>query len=265
MIFVIAVLIAFIVLVIHSLIYRGVKETSIFFGYGFIFGIIREIIYRTFFKNYSVSEVPLQIFGAPIAVIFGWLFTFYLGYCFCEKFLDSEEESEYSRLMVLSAIFSSYICFSIETTAMYMGWWEVFFESSNYAASDLLAGWFYSALLFFSIYNILIKKVNKNKNLILPILIIILLTIVEFTEVLMMSPSEIGIIVILIIILAIIFILYPYLIIMLLTIVCLFFIKPIRILFDNNTRILIFFAIEFIYLILIVKYPKIIDFEFIKF
>jgi len=265
MIFLVAVLIAFILLVIHSLIYRGIKITIIFFGYGFIFGLIREIIYRTFFKNYSVSEVPLQIFGAPIAVIFGWLFTFYLGYCFCEKFLVSGEEPEYLRLMVFSAIFSSYICFSIETTAMYMGWWDVFFESSNFAASDLLAGWFYSALLFFSIYFILIKKVKTIKYLILPILIVILLAIVEFTEQLMMIPSEIGIIILLIIILVLIFILYPYLIIILLTIICLFFINPIRTLSDNNTRIFIFFAIEFIYLLLIVKYPEIIEFEIIKF
>jgi len=264
MLFIIAVIIAFTILIIHSLIYRGLKETLIFFGYGFIFGLIREIIYRSFFKNYSVAEVPLQILGAPLAVIFGWLFTFYLGYSLCEKFIDPENEAEYMRLMVLCAIFSSYICFSIETTAMHMGWWEVFFEMSNFAASDLLAGWFYSALLFFSIYIILIGKVKNKKNLLLPILIIILLATVEITEQLMMTPDEIVIIIFYIILLAIICILYPYLAIILLTLACLFFINPIRVLFDNNTRIMIFFIVEFAYLILILKKPEIFEFEIIK-
>jgi hypothetical protein len=264
-VFIIAVFIAFSLLIIHSLFYRGLKETIIFFGFGFIFGLIREIIYRTFFKNYSLGEMPLQILGAPLAVIFGWIFTFYLGYSLCEKFIEkNDSEPEYMRLMVLCAIFSSYICFSIETTAMHAGWWEVYFESSDLAASDLLAGWFYTTLLFVSIYLILIGKVKNMKNQILPVLIMILIGIIEFTERIMILPDEILIIILYIGIVVIICVLYPYLAIIIIPLACLFFINPFRILFNNDTRILTFFLIEFVYLSLILKKPEIFELKFIK-
>ena len=259
-VFLVSVLIAFAFLILHSLKYRGPRETLIFFGYGFLFGFIREIVYRTLFNNYSVSDIPLQILGVPLAIIFGWLFTFYLGYCFCEKFFVLEKESEYMRLIVSCAIFSSYICFSIETAAMYMGWWEVFFETSNFAASDLLAGWFYSALLFFSIYFVLIGKIKSVRNLLLPILTVVLIASIELIGQLTLVFYEIGIILYFFILLAIIFVLYPYLIVFLLTLICLFFISPVRSLVDNNARILIFFVVEFAYLVLVLKYPKFLSY-----
>jgi hypothetical protein len=265
MVFIISVFIAFALLVIHSLIHRGIKETVIFFGFGFIFGMIREIIYRTYFKNYTVAEVPLQVLGAPIAVIFGWIFTFYLGYSLCEKFMINQDESDYMRLMVLCSIFSSYICFSIETTAMYMGWWIVFFEGSNFAASDLLAGWFYTTLLFFSIYFMLIGKIKQKKNIILPVLITVLIGIIETMEKLLIIPNEIGVIIFYLIILGLICVIFPYLSIILIALAFLYFINPVRILFDNNSRILIFFIIEFTYLFLIIKKPEMIKFQIIKF
>lgn len=264
-VFILAVFIALALLVIHSLVYRGIKETAIFFVFVFIFGLIREMIYAAFFKNYSFGETPLQILGAPVVPIFGWMFTYYLGYCLCEKLVNPEENTEYPRLMVMCAIFSSYICFSIETLALYMGWWEAFFDSSNFAASDLLAGWFYSALLYFSIYIILIGKARKFKNLLLPVLIIILIAIVEIREQLMIIPDEIIIIILYIIILAIICILYPYLAIIILTLALLFFINPTRVLFDNNTRIIVFFIVEFAYLLLILKKPEIFDIKIINY
>ena len=264
-VFLIAVFIALVLLVVHSVVYRGIKETIIFFVFVLLFGLIREMIYAAFFKNYSFGETPLQILGAPVVPIFGWIFTYYLGYSLCEKLIDQEENSEYPRLMVMSAIFSSYICFSIETVALYLGWWEVFFESSNLAASDLLAGWFYSALLFFSIYIILIGKATKLENLVLPFLIILLIAIVEIREQLMIVPNEIIIIIIYIIVLAIICILYPYLAIIFLTLALLFFINPTRVLFDNNARIMVFFIVEFIYLLLLLKKPEIFETEIFKF
>jgi len=59
LIFTIAVFIAFTLLIIHSILYRGIKESLIFFGFGFIFGLIREMIYRSYFNNYSFGEAPL--------------------------------------------------------------------------------------------------------------------------------------------------------------------------------------------------------------
>ena len=264
-IFLIAVFIALALLVIHSVIHRGVKESVTFFVYVLIFGLIREIIYAAFFNKYSFGETPLQILGAPVVPIFGWIFTYYLGYSLCEKLIDQEEKSDYPRLMVMSAIFSSYICFSIETVALYLGWWEVYFESSNLAASDLLAGWFYSALLFFSIYIILLGKATKSGNFLLPILIILLIAIIEIEERLMIIPSEIIIIIIYIILLAVICILYPYLAIFILTLAFLFFINPTRVLFDNTTRIIVFFIVEFVYLLLLLKKPEIFETELFKF
>ncbi|MBD3254660.1 MAG: hypothetical protein GF383_06180 [Candidatus Lokiarchaeota archaeon] len=263
-IFIFAVLIAFILLIVHSYLHRGIKETLLFFGFGFVFGLIREIIYRTFFNNYSVSEVPLQILGAPLAIIFGWLFTYYLGYSLCESFMKDASEPEYLRLMILSALFSSFICFSIETAAMYLGWWEVFFESSEFAASDLLAGWFYSALLYFSIFFILLGKIKKKKNLILPFLIIFLITIIEFTEVLYFTFQLLLINIIYFTILTIICIIFPFLSIFLIPLGILFFIGPTRDLLNNNGRIIIFFIVEFAYLYILLKKPKIVEIEAIE-
>ncbi|MFX0072462.1 MAG: hypothetical protein ACFFAO_15365 [Candidatus Hermodarchaeota archaeon] len=265
MIFIIAVFIAFSLLIVHSLIFRGIKETATFFGFGFIFGLIREIVYRTYFRNYSFGEVPLQILGAPVAIIFGWIFTFYLGYSLCEKFLvNDESESEYMRLMVLCAIFSSYICFSIETTAMHAGWWIVYFESSEVAASDLLAGWFYTTLIFFSIYFILIGKVKRIKNLILPILLILLIAIIEFMEQILIVPEEILVIIIYFTILVMICFLYPYLAVLMLMLAFLFFIYPIRIIFTNDIRIFTFFVVGFGYMYLILKKPEMFEYEIIN-
>ncbi len=264
-IFIVAVFIALVLLIIHSVTYRGIKETIIFFVFVSLFGLIREMIYAAFFKNYSFGETPLQVLGAPIVPIFGWIFTYYLGYSLCEKLIDQEEKSDYPRLMVMSAIFSSYICFSIETVALYLGWWDVFFESSNFAASDLLAGWFYSALLFFSIYIILLGKATQPGNFLLPILIILLIAIIEIREQLMIIPSEIIIVIVYIILLAVICILYPYLAIFILTLAFLFFINPTRVLFDNNTRIIVFFIVEFVYLLLLLKKPEIFETEIFKF
>jgi hypothetical protein len=264
-VFIVAVFIALALLVVHSVVHRGIKETIIFFVFVLLFGLIREIIYAAFFKNYSFGETPLQILGAPVVPIFGWIFTYYLGYNLCEKLIDQEEKSEYPRLMVMSAIFSSYICFSIETVALYLGWWEVFFESSNLAASDLLAGWFYSALLFFSIYIILLGKATQSGNFLLPILLIFLIAIIEIKERLMIIPSEIIIIIVYIILVALICILYPYLAIFILTLAFLFFINPTRVLFDNNTRIIVFFIVEFVYLLLLLKKPEIFETEIFKF
>ena len=264
-VFIVAVFIALTLLVVHSVVYRGIKETIIFFVFVLLFGLIREIIYAAFFKNYSFGETPLQVLGAPVVPIFGWIFTYYLGYNLCEKLIDQNEKSDYPRLMVMSAIFSSYICFSIETVALYLGWCEVFFESSNLAASDLLAGWFYSALLFFSIYIILLGKATKPRNFLLPILIIFLIAIIEIEERLMIIPSEIIIIIVYIILLALICILYPYLAIFFLTLAFLFFINPTRVLFDNNTRIIVFFIVEFVYLLLLLKKPEIFETEIFKF
>jgi len=193
------------------------------------------------------------------------MFTFYLGYSFCEKFIvDNDNESEHMRLIILCAIFSSYICFSIETTAMHAGWWDVYFESSKVAASDLLAGWFYTTLLFFSIYFILIGKVRKVSNIILPILITILIAIIEFTEQLMFTPQNLLIILFYIVILVIICVLYPYFAVIIITLACLFFIYPIRIVFTNDTRILTFFIIQFGYLCLILKKPQVFEIEIIN-
>ena len=264
-VFIVAVFIALALLIIHSVKYRGIKETLIFFMFVLLFGLIREVIYATFFKSYSFGETPLQIMGAPVVPIFGWMFTYYLGYNLCEKLIDQEEKSDYPRLMVMSAIFSSYICFSIETVALYLGWWEVFFDSSNLAASDLLAGWFYSALLFFSIYIILLRKATQPGNFLLPILIILLIAIIEIQERLMIISSEIIIVIVYIILLALICILYPYLAIFLLTLAFLFFINPTRVLFDNNTRIIIFFIVEFVYFIVLLKKPEIFETEIFKF
>ncbi len=264
-IFIISVLIAFILLIIHSLKKNGWKETVIFFGFGFIFGLIRELIYRTFFVNYAFNEMPLQLFGTPLTIIFGWIFTFYLGYALCVNFIDVNTSHAHVQLIIFCAIFSSTICFSIETTAMYMGWWKVFFETSSYAASDLLAGWFYTTLLFFSLYFIIIKKLRGIKNYLLPILLIVLIAYIEIVEILPFTLETIPLIILYFLIILVIILLYPYLAILIITLALLFFIEPSRALTTNDLRILIFFIVEYSYFVLILRYPKIFTMQLIKF
>ncbi len=260
-----SVLIAFIFLIIHSLKKQGMRETTLFFGFGFLFGLIREIIYRTWFKNYSFGQMPLRVADVPLTIIFGWIFTFYLGHALCSKLILIKTHQDYLRLMMACSIFSSVICFSIETLAMYMGWWEVFFETSSYAASDLLAGWFYTTLLFFSIYLLITRKLKDVRTLILPFLLIFLIGIIEIVEILKFSMSNAVVVIIYLILLAIIILLHPYLSIILITLALLFFFESIRVFTTNDTRIIIFFSIEFIFLFLVLKSPFLFETQLIKF
>lgn len=265
-VFLVAVLIAFILLIIHSYFYYGLKESIVFFGFGFIFGLIREIIYRTFFNNYTFGSMPLKILNVPIAIIFGWMFTFYLAYYFSEKLVKpKDQESDAVRVLMACAIFSSFICFLIETAAIYMEWWEVHFVESHFAASDLLSGWFLTTMLFFSIYFILLGKFKKLKNITLSLMVISLIAIIELAEQILFTNEYILYIVLYLLLITIFTIIHPSLAVFLIPQGILFFIQPTRMLFTNDWRIIIFFIIEFSYLMLILFYSKVFQLDIVTF
>ncbi|MHA1440021.1 MAG: hypothetical protein ACTSPD_20945 [Promethearchaeota archaeon] len=166
-IFIYPTFIAFILLIIHSILFRGSKKTITFFGLAFIFGLIREWYYKNFVKGYTFTDLTtFTLIGVPIAIPIGWTFTFYIGLFFSQKILnfniDLEDVPErhaeeiYKRkvlpIILLASIFSTTVSFAIETCAINMGWWEFSHIDSYYAPISVLFGWFTTSLIFFHLY-----------------------------------------------------------------------------------------------------------------
>ncbi|MHA1294733.1 MAG: carotenoid biosynthesis protein, partial [Promethearchaeota archaeon] len=160
-------LIAYVLLIIHSFLFRGSKKTITFFGLAFIFGFIREFYYKYFVGAYTFVELTtFTLLGVPIAIPIGWTFTFYIGLFFAQKILnfnidlDNVPErlakevyaSKLLPLILIASIFSTTVSFAIETCAINMGWWEFTHIASYYAPLSVLFGWFGTSLLFFHLY-----------------------------------------------------------------------------------------------------------------
>ena len=158
-VFIISVAIAFSIEIVHSVLTKGVKFTLEFFGGGFLFGFAREFIYFSFLHNYDAPNLPIKLLNVPIFIPIGWVFTFYLAYEFVNKLIEPKTVNDYKDFIIFAALFSTFICIPIETAALNMHWWNVYFYMDGYIAPfALMAGWICTSLVFFYIYFIVKKK-----------------------------------------------------------------------------------------------------------
>lgn len=162
---------------------KGGKFTFFFLGGGFLFGLIRELIYVNVFHNYAFSQMPLMIMNVPITIPMGWVFAFYLGNEFTKPLIKIMNEKDVYFHIVLCGIFADCICIPIETAALRMGWWDFGTRGNEIASASLMGGWMGTTILFFSIFFLITKKMAKQR-IILPLLISCIPVCIETTEML---------------------------------------------------------------------------------
>lgn len=178
-VFIISVAIAFSLQIIHSILTKGWKFTLEFFGGGLLFGFVREFIFFHFCQDYDFPNMPVTLLNVPVFIPVGWVFTFYLAYEYAHKLIEPKTARDYKDFIVIAAFFSTFICIPIETAALNMHWWRVFFyEGGNVAPAGLMSGWLGTTVIFFYIYFI-IKKKMPLENLVLVLLLVILTAMAE--------------------------------------------------------------------------------------
>lgn len=176
-VFIISVGIAFSIEIIHSLLTKGVKFTLEFFGGGFLFGFAREFIYFSFLHDYDAPDMPIKLLNVPICIPIGWLFTFYLAYEFVNKLIEPKTVKDYKDFVTFAVLFSTFICIPIETAALNMHWWNVYFYMDGIIAPfPLMSGWVYTSCLFFYIYFIVKKKLPREQLWFVVLLLIVFYT-----------------------------------------------------------------------------------------
>jgi len=167
-------LVLFLILLYHSLKIGGKKETLRFFGIAFIFSFFRELIigstYPLYFGSYRVEIGPITL--SP-AIIFGWIFAFYLAHYFVQTLTtNTGVESHLLVKITLGAFVVLGISLVMETTAPLLGWWswKTGLLESLPAGSLLFGapifvfvGWVITGVTFLTIYYLLQEYQFKPK------------------------------------------------------------------------------------------------------
>jgi hypothetical protein len=164
-VFIVSVGIAFLIQIIHSILTKGGRFTLAFFGGGFLFGFVRELIYISFIQTYEFPSMAIKLINVPIFIPIGWVFTFYLAYEFTNKLIEPKTENDYKDFIIFAAFFSTFICIPIETAAMNMDWWKLIKWpiNDNIAPHGLIGGWMYTSMVFFSIYFVVKKRLSLEQ------------------------------------------------------------------------------------------------------
>jgi len=171
-VFIVSVAIAFSLQIVHSISTKGWWFTLEFFGGGLLFGFVREVIFFNFCHDYDFPNMPVTLLNVPVFIPIGWVFTFYLAYEYTNKLIEPKTEKDYKDFIIIAAFFSTFICIPIETAALNMHWWRVFFyEGGNVAPAGLMSRWLGTTVIFFYIYLIIKKKLPLEHLLLVAMLI----------------------------------------------------------------------------------------------
>ena len=134
---------AFCVLLYHSFRKRGMLTTVLFLGIGIDRIIRKERDTMLSEKLYKTNENLIQVFDIPVAVVVGWLFTFYVSWSLAELILENRKpEKSRSLFPILSLMMPIVACIAIcmETTGAQMGWWQWNQETSGVGQLPLVTG-----------------------------------------------------------------------------------------------------------------------------
>lgn len=178
-VFIVSVAIAFSLQIMHSILTKGWVFTLEFFGGGLLFGFVREFIFFHFCHDYDFPNMPVTLLNVPVFIPVGWVFTFYLAYEYTNKLIKRKTIKDYKDFIIIAAFFSTFICIPIETAALNMHWWRVFFyEGGNVAPVGLMSGWLGTTVIFFYIYFIFKKKMPLE-HLVLVLMLVFLTAMAE--------------------------------------------------------------------------------------
>jgi hypothetical protein len=115
-------LILFLLLIYHSVKTQGTRTTLLFFGLGLFFALLREIIigltFPLYFGKFKIGPI------SP-AIVFGWVFAFYLAHYFAMKITTNTNVENHLLVNVALGTFVVLgISLIMETTAPILEWWS---------------------------------------------------------------------------------------------------------------------------------------------
>ncbi len=145
------VLIATGLLILHSWLFRGRRNTLIFWGAGYLFAFARELMYQNFLSNYRFSGTDLKILNVPVTIPMGWLFEAYTSLYVAQFLIGADAATmaagearitarDYGTrvlpVLALACVVTSTITCAIENVAVRMHWWAT--KGGGYGMSP---GW----------------------------------------------------------------------------------------------------------------------------
>jgi uncharacterized membrane protein YeaQ/YmgE (transglycosylase-associated protein family) len=126
-------------LVVHSWLYRGRRNTMLFWGLGYFVAFARELAYQNLFPTYRFTGSDLRLFGVPLTIPAGWLFEAYISLYLAQFILGVDHDTiaggeermtphRYGErvlpVLCLGTVVTSTIAFAIESVAVPMRWWQ---------------------------------------------------------------------------------------------------------------------------------------------
>ena len=178
----------FILLVLHSYSQDGARGTALFFGYAIAFSFIRELVIGTLAPLYEGSG-SLKIGNVSFAIIFGWIFTFYLSNYFVRTLV---ENTRFEKSLLIRTSLGTFLVVGIslimETSAIQLDWWhwlpevlpQITPNNSLFGAPYFVfIGWGITGFVFLCTFNMLNEREHDVKN-IMTIVIMISLMLVNF-------------------------------------------------------------------------------------
>jgi len=125
----ISAVILLVLLIAHSYLSKGARTTAIFFLFAFTMMFYKEFIQRFSAPLpgqhfvFLIKNIPLAV--SCIAVVAGWIITFYLSWYFSERILlrfDNFKKRFFTTL-AFSLVVTASICFCLENLGVSIGWW----------------------------------------------------------------------------------------------------------------------------------------------
>ena len=128
-------------LIAHSWLFRGRRNTLLFWGVGYLIAFGREFVYQNYFHGtYQFTGANLRILNVPVTIPMGWLFEAYTSLYIAQYLMGVDVRSmvggktqisarEYGTrvlpVLALSCVLTSTITIAIENVAVRMQWWQV--------------------------------------------------------------------------------------------------------------------------------------------
>lgn len=138
-IFTYPVFVATALLVLHSWLFRGRRNTLLFWGAGYVVAFCRELAYQNIFPSYRFTGAQFKLFNVPLTIPAGWLFEAYISLYLAQIIMGADLASitegearmtpkRYGARVLpiigLSCVVTGTIAFAIENTAVRMHWWH---------------------------------------------------------------------------------------------------------------------------------------------
>lgn len=174
----------FLLLIYHSLKTEGKRTALLFFGLGLIFALIRELVIGI------VSPLYIGAFKiGPIspAVVFGWVFAFYLAYYSVSRLtFNTRFQENLSMKIFLGSFVVLGISLIMETTVPNppLGWWKWQIDVSAWptlfnAPIFVFIGWGFTGMVFLTAFY-LVQEYGFKPKVILAILSLFTIAIGDF-------------------------------------------------------------------------------------